>query len=134
MKTYLIHHTPKSPVQDTWAVSFSLPYIANDYVRTGDGIWYVKTWLTADQIKKRLAILFDSSDELRVHELGRKDATLNTRLQWLAGRLEDEEPSDVLNAPRFMWQALHNAAQSFAFARAAPAVAMAASSGNSRAA
>ena len=119
MKTYLLHHTPKTATQDTWAVSFSLPYIASEYVRAGDGVWYVRTWLTADQISKRLAILFDDANELRVHELGRKEAALNTRMQWLQGRLEDEEPADLLNAPRMMWEALANAAQSLAFSRGA---------------
>jgi DNA-binding transcriptional LysR family regulator len=132
MKTYLLHHTPKSASQDTWAVSFSLPYIATEYVRAGDGVWYVRTWLTADQISKRLAILFDTADELRVVELGRKEAALNNRMQWLQGRLEDEEPVEMLNAPRLMWEALANAAQSYAFSRSAPL--MAASAGNSRAA
>ena len=117
MKTYLLHHTPKSATQDTWAVSFSLPYIASEYVRAGDGVWYVKTWLSADQIGKRLAILFDTADELRVVELSRKEAALNNRMQWLQGRLEDEEPSDLLDAPRAMWEALHAAAQSFVFSR-----------------
>ena len=77
MKTYLIHHTPKTAAQDTWAVSFSLPYIADQYARAGDSVWYVKTWLTAEQIKKRLAILFDGRDELHVHELGREEASIN---------------------------------------------------------
>jgi DNA-binding transcriptional LysR family regulator len=119
MKTYLLHHTPKTATQDTWAVSFSLPYIASEYVRAGDGVWYVRTWLTADQISKRLAILFDDANELRVHELGRKEAALNNRMQWLQGRLEDEEPADLFNAPRMMWEALANAAQSLAFSRGA---------------
>ncbi len=138
MKTFLLHHTPKTANQDTWAVSFSLPYIACEYVRAGDGVWYVKTWLTAEQIAKRLAILFGHANELRVHELGRKEASLNSRMQWLQGRLEDEEPTEFLNAPRVMWEALHSAAQSFVFSRPAttpvPARAMASSSGNSRAA
>ena len=132
MKTFLLHHTPKSATQDTWAVSFSLPYIASEYARAGDGVWYVKTWLTADQIAKRLAILFDDKSELRVHEIGRKEAGFNVRLQWLQGRLEDEEPADLLNAPRAMWAALQTAAESFAFSRTP--LAMAASRGNSRAA
>jgi hypothetical protein len=132
MKTYLLHHTPKSANQDTWAVSFSLPYIASEYARAGDGVWYVKTWLSADQISKRLAILFDDRSELRVHELGRKESSLLARLPWMQGRLEDEDAVDVLNAPRLMWEALANAAQSFAFSRAVPA--MATSARNSRAA
>lgn len=109
MKTYLIHHTPKSAAQDTWAVSFSVPYIASEYVPTGDGLWYVKSWLTADQIKRRLAVLFDHQDELRVHELGRKEASLNARLAWMRGRLEDEELDEAFSAPRMMWDALHAA-------------------------
>ncbi len=109
MKTFLIHHMPKSVAQDTWAVAFSVPYIASAYVRTGDGLWYVRTWLTADQIKKRLAVLFDHQDELRVHELGRKEASLNSRLDWLQGRLEDDEPVELFSTPRMMWDALHAA-------------------------
>ena len=85
MKTFLLHHTPKTATQDTWAVSFSLPYIASQYARAGDGVWYVKTWLSAEQIAKRLAILFDDQSELRIHELSRKEASFNTRLQWLHG-------------------------------------------------
>jgi hypothetical protein len=134
MKTFLLHHTPKSATQDTWAFSFSLPYIASEYAPAGDGVWYVKTWLTADQIAKRLAILFDDASELRVHELGRKEASFNSRLHWLQGRLEDEEPVELLNAPRVMWEALQAAAQSFVFSRLAHQPAMAASAGNSRAA
>ena len=107
MKTYLVHHTPKSAAQDTWAVSFSLPYIATSYARAGDGLWYVKTWLTADQIKKRLAVLFDDSDELRIQELGRDVVMLNTRMSWLDGRLEIEDPTieSLLDGPRAAWAA-----------------------------
>ena len=92
MKTYLIHHRPRSREQDTWAVSFSLPYIASQYARAGDGIWYVKTWLTAEQIKKRLAILFDDQDELLIQDFGRDGVSMNASIAWLDGRLEDEEP------------------------------------------
>lgn len=134
MKTFLVHHTPKTATQDTWAVSFSLPYIATEYVRAGDGIWYVRTWLTAQQIKKRLAILFDDQNELRVHELGREATSLHARTEWMRGRLEDEEAADVLNAPRLMWEALNTAVQSLMFARHVPAAAMAATIGNLRAA
>ena len=123
MKTFLLHHVPNNPNQDTWAVSFSLPYIATSYARAGDGLWYVKTWLTADQIKKRLAILFDDTNELRIHELGRQHASINDRLHWLDGRLENEEPVDMLQSPRVMWLALASAAQSLAFSRAVPAMA-----------
>jgi len=109
MKTYLVHHTPRAPGQDTWTVSFSLPYIATSYVRAGDGLWYVKTWLSADQITRRLAILFDDLDELHIHELGREEASLNGRLAWMPGRLEDEAPVDLVSAPRFMWDVLQSA-------------------------
>ena len=107
MKTYLVHHTPKSAAQDTWAVSFSLPYIATSYARAGDGLWYIKTWLTADQITKRLAVLFDDSDELRIQELGRDVVMLNTRMSWLDGRLEIEDPTieSLLDGPRAAWAA-----------------------------
>lgn len=113
MKTLLIHHTPRSATQDTWAVSFSLPYIAASYVRASDGVWYVRTWLTADQIKKRLAILFDDQNELNVHELSRADASAAERLAWLPGRLEDEEPAELSSAPRLMWEALQAAFAGF---------------------
>ena len=106
MATYLIHHVPKSAAQDTWAVAFSLPYIALSYARAGNGVWYVETWLTADQIKKRLAILFDESDELRIHALGRETAVINNQLQWLDGRLEqddDDELPPLLDGPRAAW-------------------------------
>jgi hypothetical protein len=93
MKTFLLHHSPKSANQDTWTVSFSLPYIAAEYAPAGSGAWYVRTWLSADQIKRRLAILFDHPDELGVHELGRTDAALTSRLNWLQGRLDDDEPA-----------------------------------------
>ena len=107
MKTYLVHHTPKSAARDTWAVSFSLPYIATSYARAGDGLWYVKTWLTADQITKRLAVLFDDSDELRIQELGRDVVMLNSRMSWLDGRLEIEDPTieSLLDGPRAAWAA-----------------------------
>jgi hypothetical protein len=113
MKTFLLHHIPKVPHQDTWAVSFSLPYIATEYIRAGDGVWYVKSWLSSDQIGKRLAILFDDASELKIHELTRVDAHRLRDLSWIAGRLEEEDPMDVghgiLNAPRFMRDVLHNA-------------------------
>lgn len=111
MATYLIHHVPSNAAQDTWAVSFSLPYIALSYARAGNGVWYVETWLTADQIKKRLAILFDDSDELRIHALGRETAVINNNLQWLEGRLEqdaDEELGPLLDGPRAAWAALQS--------------------------
>ncbi|MGB4866835.1 MAG: hypothetical protein WBP38_13155 [Hyphomicrobium sp.] len=133
-KTFLLHHTPKTAHQDTWAVAFSLPYIATEYARAGDGVWYVKTWLSAEQIAKRLAILFDDSNELRIHELSRKESTFNARLEWLQGRLEDDQADEMLNAPRVMWEALNTAVQSFLFTRTLPAAAMAASPRNSRAA
>lgn len=140
-KTFLLHHVPKSAHQDTWAVSFSLPYIATEYARAGDGVWYVKTWLTAEQIGKRLAILFDDTSELRIHELSRKEQTLLQRLAWMPGRLEDDDPTDIgagiLSAPRFMWDVLQSALHSLSTAPVAAggyARAMAASSGNSRAA
>lgn len=120
MKTFLLHHTPKTAAQDTWAVSFSLPYIASEYARAGDGVWYVKTWLSADQIGKRLAILFDDQSELRIHELSRKEASFNARLQWMQGRLEDDQADEMLNAPRVLWEALNAAVQSFIFSRNAP--------------
>ena len=107
MKTYLVHHTPKSATQDTWAVSFSLPYIACSYARAGDGLWYVKTWLTAGQIEKRLAVLFNASDELHIQELGRDVVMLNSRMSWLDGRLEVEDPTieSLLDGPRAAWAA-----------------------------
>ena len=120
MKHFLLHHTPKTAAQDTWAVSFSLPYIASEDARAGDGVWYVKTWLSADQISKRLAILFDDQNELRIHELSRKEASFNARLQWMQGRLEDDQADEMLNAPRVLWEALNAAVQSFIFSRNAP--------------
>lgn len=137
MKTFLIHHTPSSPKQDTWAVSFSLPYIATRYAHAGAGVWYVETWLSADQIKRRLAVLFDERDQLGIHELGRHDLGRDDkgavgRAHWMNGRLEDDEPADIVNAPRLLWQALQSAVQAFAPPRAA--LAMAATQGNSRAA
>lgn len=124
MKTFLLHHTPKTATQDTWTVSFSLPYIASEYARAGDGVWYVKTWLSADQISKRLAILFDDKSELRIHEVSRKEASFNARLQWLQGRLEDDQTDEMLNGPRVLWEALNAAVQSFIFSRDVPQSAM----------
>lgn len=119
MKTFLLHHTPKTPHQDTWAVSFSLPYIASQYVRAGDGVWYVRSWLSGEQICKRLAILFDDASELRVHELPRAEAQNVHDLDWIEGRLEDEDPLDfssgILNAPRFMRDVLQSAVAALSF-------------------
>lgn len=135
MKTYLLHHLPKSSNQDTWAVAFSIPYIACAYVRAGDGLWYVKTWLTDDQIRRRLAILLDSQDELHIHELSRKDATLGASKPWLPGRLEDEDAVEFPNPPRFMRDVLQSAVSFVSSAtRIPPAAIVAASSRNSRAA
>lgn len=134
MKTYLIHHTPKFAGQDTWAVSFSLPYISSQYVRSGDGVWYVKSWLTAEQIKKRLAILFDDQSELRIHELSRKESSLTARMAWLQGRLEDEEQEEMFSAPRMMWAALHSAMHAIVAPQPSPLRVMESSAENSRAA
>jgi hypothetical protein len=112
MKTYLVHHTPMAADQDTWAVSFSLPYIAYEYAPVSAGLWYVKTWLSAEQIKRRLAILFDQPDELAVHELGRADADLAARLHWMQGRLEDDEPA-TWQSPR-VWTAFQSAIHAIA--------------------
>lgn len=131
MKTYFLHHAPKSASQDCWALSFSLPYIASRYARAGDGVWYVQTWLTADQIKARLAILFDSKDELTVHELSRKDVKLTARLSWMAGRLEEDDIDAAVSAPRVMWDVLQSAVQTFVGGQRG---AMGATIGNSRAA
>jgi hypothetical protein len=109
MTTYLIHHTPKSANQDTWAVAFSLPYIAAHYARAGDNCWYVKTWLTADQIQKRLAILFDDSRELAVHTVDRRALAEKANITWHIGRLEDDEPAELFAGPRALWQALNSA-------------------------
>ncbi|MEQ1715415.1 MAG: hypothetical protein ABL907_05440, partial [Hyphomicrobium sp.] len=101
------HHSPRTPAQDTWAVSFSLPYIATAYAQSGEGVWYVKTWLSAEQIKRRLAILFHERDELLIQELGRECASINGAINWLDGRLEDEEPVSLpmANGPRAAWAA-----------------------------
>ena len=134
MKTYLIHHTPKFAGQDTWAVSFSLPYVSREYVRSGDGVWYVKSWLTAEQIKKRLAILFDDQNELRIHELSRKESSLTARMPWMEGRLEDEDQEEMFSAPRMMWAALHATIHAIVAPPSVPARVMASSVENSRAA
>lgn len=114
MTTYLIQPTPKFATQDTWAVSFSLPYIAESYARAGENVWYVKTWLTAEQIRRRLAILFDEGDELLIHELRREDHSA-ARLTWLEGRLEQDEDADAgfFNGPRVLWGAIQSAVQSW---------------------
>ena len=116
MTTYLIHHIPKCATQDTWAVSFSLPYIALSYARAGNGLWYVKTWLTAGQIQKRLAILFDDNDELRIHALGRDEAQINGHLKWLDGRLEQDDDVELpqFAGPREAWAAFQSAAKELA--------------------
>lgn len=114
MKTFLIHHTPRRADQDTWAVSFSLPYIAAEYAPVGPGVWYIRTWLSAEQIKRRLAILFDHADELGVHELSRTDAAVAARLKWLQGRLEDDEPAAVWQMPRGVWSVFQSAVQAVA--------------------
>lgn len=133
MKTYVIHHTPTSAHQDTWAIAITVPFIARQYARTGDGIWYVQTWLSAEQIKRRLEILFDDFDQLHVHELGRDEASLNTRVRWTPGRLEDEEPMEFSASPRALWQAVQAAFSARPRVTVPPAF-MVASSGNSRAA
>lgn len=114
MKTYLIHHTPNRAGQDTWAVWFSLPYIASEYARVSEGVWYVTTWLSGEQIKKRLAVLFDGPEELSVHELGRADSDLARRLDWQQGRLEDEEPGEPWPTTRSVWTAFQSAVQGLA--------------------
>ncbi len=133
MKTYLLHHAPKSAAQDTWAVAFSLPYIASSYARAGAGVWYVKTWLTSDQIRTRLAVLFDSQDELRIHELSRKEANLAAPLPWLEGRVDIDDADAVVSPARFMWGVLQTAVEGFVGPSARDA-ARGASSGSSRAA
>lgn len=108
MKIYLIQHIPQTPGQDTWAVSFSLPYIATAYATAGEGLWYIKTWLSAEQIRRRLAILFNEQDELRIQQAGRDFALINSeQINWLEGRLEFEEPIELppIAGPRTAWNA-----------------------------
>ena len=108
MKTYLIHHIPHARGQDTWAVSFSLPYIATAYAQAGEGLWYIKTWLSADQIRRRLAILFAENDEVRIQEAGRDFALINAhQIEWLEGRLEYDEPVELpaIVGPKAAWTA-----------------------------
>lgn len=116
MKTYLIHHKPDHPQQDTWAVSFTLPYIAARYARAGEGLWYIETWLTAEQIKRRLAVLFAERDELIIHDVGRDVATINGQINWLDGRLEDEEPMELapISGPRTAWAAFQTLVEDLA--------------------
>lgn len=108
MKTYLIQHIPQMDGQDTWAISFSLPYIATAYARGGEGAWYIKTWLTAEQIRRRLAILLRQEDELRILEAGRDFALIHAdHVDWMEGRLEHEETVELppIPGPRAAWQA-----------------------------
>lgn len=108
MKTYLVQLTPSDPAQDTWALSFSLPYIATQYARAGDGLWYVRTWLTSEQIRRRLAILVAEGDELAIRQAGRDFALIGAaQIDWLPGRLEDEEDVELapLPGPKAMWEA-----------------------------
>lgn len=121
MKTYLIHHAPRSPLDDSWAVAFSLPYIATAYARGGEKLWYIQTWLSADQIKRRLAILFSGDDELLIQEVGRDHAAINGAanngsLTWLDGRLEDEEPVALppIMGPRAAWAAFQEIVEDLA--------------------
>lgn len=111
MKTYFIQHIPHARGQDTWAVSFSLPYIATAYATAGDGRWYIKSWLSAEQIRRRLAILFSDKDELLIQEAGRDFALISARhIDWLDGRLENEEPIELpaVPGPRAAWEAFRS--------------------------
>lgn len=116
MKTYLIHHAPRSAHDDSWAVAFSLPYIATAYARAGEKLWYIQTWLSADQIKRRLAILFSGDDELLIQEVGRDHAAINSAISWLDGRLEDEEPVALppIMGPRAAWAAFQDIVEDLA--------------------
>ncbi len=129
MKTFLLHHSPKSASQDTWTVTFSLPYIATEYAPAGNGVWYVRTWLGAEQITRRLAILFDHPDELGVHELSRADRAATGRLNWLQGRLEDDDEQDgSWHMPRSVLSTLNSALELLTGAAASAKVAVTASS------
>ena len=82
-------------------------------------LWYVKTWLTAEQIKRRLAILFSERDEVVIQEAGRDTACLgqiNGGISWLPGRLEDEEPVDPAPpiGPRAAWAAFQSLVEDLA--------------------
>jgi hypothetical protein len=74
----------------------------------------VRTWLSADQIKRRLAILFDQPDELAVHELGRADQRIAAHMKWMQGRLEDEGPLTSWQLPRGVWTAFQSAVSAVA--------------------
>lgn len=134
MQTFLIHHTPASATQDNWAVAFSLPYIATAYARAGENIWYVRTWLSSEQIRRRLAILFDTPDELQIQPLTRGELQLNQRLNWLTGRLDQDEPVQIADGPRVVWEAFQNAFSSLKPRQRAAQTAMAASAESSQAA
>jgi hypothetical protein len=55
-----------------------------------------------------------AADELAVHELGRADQQVATRLQWMQGRLEDEEPTASWQLPRGVWTAFQSAVSAVA--------------------
>lgn len=114
MTTYIIQHMPPSPTQDTWAFAFSLPYIAETYARTGDGVWFVKSWLTANQIRRRLAILLDDESELHIHTLHRAQPP-GDQITWLEGRLDYDDACDpgLFERPRALWGALQSTVQNW---------------------
>ena len=114
MTTYLIQHTPKFATQDTWADSFSMPYIAKSYAPAGENVWYDKTWLTAEQIPFLILIRVASGDGLVIQEL-RRNGHSAARLTWLEGRLDQDEDADAgfVNGPRVLWGAIQSAVQSW---------------------
>ena len=46
---------------------------------------------------------------IAVHELGRADQRVAAHMQWMQGRLEDEEPAASWQLPRGVWTAFQSA-------------------------
>ena len=88
----LSHSSPPPPPTRTPGPSRSRCPTSRPYARAGDGLWYVKTWLSAEQIKQ--------APRDPVQRPGRTaDPGFRPRrrldqciVAWLEGRLEDEEP------------------------------------------
>ena len=100
MKNYMISYSQDTPGQNEDMISFAVARTGTKYAQVDNNLWYVRTWLNAEQIKDRLAFWFEDSDQLRVYELGEDEASLNSTTYWTNGSLKPPVAAFAQNSAR----------------------------------